>query len=62
MFYGVSNEMKALSGSIIVLAASILILGGSYIPHGDTRLFLQIIGLMVCAMGMWGWSVSLKEK
>ena len=54
--------MKSISASIIVAAGSALILGGSYIPHSDTKLFVQIVGCGVCAVGLWGWFVSLKEK
>jgi hypothetical protein len=54
--------MKSISASIIVVAGSVLILGGSSIPHSDTRLFVQIVGCGVCAVGLWGWFLSLKEK
>jgi hypothetical protein len=54
--------MKLLSASIIVLAAAILITGGSHIQHSDTRLFVQIVGCVVGLMGLGGWCVSFKEK
>lgn len=54
--------MKSISASIIVIAGSALILGGSYIPHGDTKLFVQTVGCLISAIGLWGWSVSLKDK
>lgn len=54
--------MKSISASIIVLTAAGLILGGSYIQHSDTKLFVQVVGCVVGAIGLWGWSVSLKEK
>ena len=54
--------MKSISASIIVLAGSILVLGGSFIQHADTKLFVQILGCGVIAAGVWGWFVSVKEK
>jgi len=57
-----THKMKSISASIIVVAGTILILGGSYIQHGDTKLFVQIVGCLVGAIGLWGWFVSLKEK
>jgi hypothetical protein len=54
--------MKAISASIIVLAAAVLLLGGSFIPHSDTRLFVQVVGCAVGAVGLWGWCVSIREK
>ena len=55
-------NMKSISAAIIVVAGSALILGGSYIPHSDTKLFVQIVGCGVGTVGLWGWFVSLKEK
>ena len=54
--------MKAISASIIVLAAAILIVGGSHVQHGDTKLFVQVVGCGVGLLGLRGWLVSLKEK
>jgi hypothetical protein len=54
--------MKLLSSSIIVLAAAILITGGSHIQHSDTQLFVQILGGAVGLIGFWGWFVALKEN
>ena len=54
--------MKAISASIIVLAAAILIVGGSHIQHSDTKLFVQVVGCGVGLMGVGGWFVTLKEK
>lgn len=53
---------KPISASIIVLVAAALMLGGSYIQHSDTKLFLQIVGCIVGVIGLGGWSVSLREK
>lgn len=54
--------MKSISASIIVLAAAILILGGSHLQHGDTGLFVQIVGCTVGVIGLGGWLFSLREK
>jgi hypothetical protein len=54
--------MKSISASIIVVAAAFLILGGSHIQHGDTKLFVQIVGVVVGLVGMIGWWMSLMEK
>jgi len=54
--------MKAISASIIILAAAILLVGGSHIQHSDTKLFVQIVGFGVGLIGLGGWFVSFKEK
>ncbi len=54
--------MKAVSASIVVLAAAITTTGGSYIQHSDTRLFVQVVGCVVGVMGLRGWFIGLKEK
>ena len=54
--------MKAISASIIVLAAAILITGGSRLQHSDTKLFVQIVGCIVGLIGLSGWLLSYKEK
>jgi hypothetical protein len=54
--------MKAISASIVVLAAAILIAGGSHIQHADTRLFVQIVGCALGLLGLGGWFVSFREK
>ena len=51
--------MKALSASIVILAAAVLITGGSHISHGDTRFFVQIVG---CGIGMAGLVVWWKSQ
>jgi hypothetical protein len=53
--------MKAISASIIVLEAAVLLLGGSFIPHSDTQLFVQVVGCAVGSLGLWGWCVSIRE-
>ncbi len=54
--------MKSISASIVVLAAALLLLGGSYIPHSDTELFVQGVGCVVGLLGMGGWLFTLQEK
>ena len=56
-----TSTMKALSASIIVLAAAVLITGGSHIQHGDTKLFVQAVGCLVGIMGLGGWFVAFKN-
>jgi len=53
--------MKHISASIIVLAAAGIMLGSSHFM-GDTQTFVLVVGCVVCAVGLWGWLVSLKEK
>ena len=54
--------MKLISASIIVLTGTILILGGAYIQHDGTQLFVMATGCGVGAIGLWGWFSNLKEK
>jgi hypothetical protein len=49
---------KHISAAIIVLAGAILLLGGSFIQHGDTKLFVQVVGCVVGAFGLAGWMFS----
>jgi len=53
--------MKAISASIVVLAAAILLVGGSFIQHSDTKLFVQVVGCAVGLLGLGGWLVSLRD-
>jgi hypothetical protein len=54
--------MKQISASIIVLAAAILIVGGAYIQHDDTKLFVMGVGCGVGLIGLWGWFAGCKDK
>jgi hypothetical protein len=54
--------MKAISASIIVLAASVLILGGSNIQHSDTKLFVQVAGCVFGLIGLGGWIHCLRDQ
>ena len=53
--------MKHISASIIVLAAAIIMVGASHFTN-DTQTVVLFVGFGVCAVGLWGWFVSLKEK
>lgn len=53
--------MKSISASIIVLAATILLLAGALIQHSDTALFLQAVGCFVGAIAIGGWIVTLRS-
>ena len=53
--------MKTISASIIVLAAAVLITGGSFVPHDDTRLFVQAIGCLVGVIGLGGWFLAFRD-
>ena len=50
--------MKLATASIIVIAAAVLITGGSFIPHGDTKLIAQAVGFLVGVIGLGGWFAS----
>ena len=49
---------KHISAAIIVLAGAVLLLGGSFIRHGDTKLFVQVVGCIVGTFGLIGWVFS----
>jgi len=49
---------KHISAAIIVLAGAILLLGGAFIRHSDTKLFFQVVGCVVGAFGLVGWTFS----
>lgn len=54
--------MKSISASLVVLAAAIMITGGSFVPHHDTRLFVQSVGCVVGLLGILGWIGAFLEK
>ncbi len=54
--------MKAISSSIVILSAAILMVGGAHIQHSDTNLFIQVVGCLVGLAGLGGWFVSLRDK
>ncbi|HWQ93773.1 MAG TPA: hypothetical protein VN673_19075 [Clostridia bacterium] len=49
---------KHISAAIIVLAGAVLLLGGAFIQHADTRLFVQVVGTFLVAVGLAGWFFS----
>lgn len=53
---------KHISAAIIVLAGAILILGGSFLRHDDTKLFVQVVGSIFGAVGLVGWFLSSSTK
>jgi hypothetical protein len=53
--------MKLLSASIIVLAGALIIIGASRFTS-DTQTFVEVVGLVVCLIGLGGWFVGLREK
>ena len=57
-----SCQGKHISAAIIVFAGAVLLLGGSFIQHGDTRLFVQAAGCIVGAFGLVGWMFSSAES
>ena len=54
--------MKAVSASIVILAAAVLIAIGSHIAHHDTKVFVQLVGCGLGLAGLGVWYISLKEK
>ena len=54
---------KHISAAIIVLAGAVLLLGGSWlIRHDDTKLFVQVVGCIVGAFGLFGWLFSTSKS
>ncbi len=53
---------KHLSAAIIVLAGAVLLLGGSFIGHADTQLFVMIVGCLLVAFGLVGWFFSSSKS
>ena len=53
---------KHISAALIVLAGAILLLGGSFIRHDDTKLFVQVVGCIFAAVGLVGWFLSSSAK
>jgi len=49
---------KHISAAIIVLAGTVLLLGGSFIQHDGTQLFVQAVVCVVGAFGFVGWILS----
>ena len=53
---------KHISAAIIVLAGAILLLGGSFIAHSDTKLLVQTLGVISGALGLVGWLFSSANR
>jgi hypothetical protein len=53
--------MQAISASIVVLAAAIMITGGGHIQHGDTQTAVSIVGYLVGAFALFKWWTLLVE-
>jgi hypothetical protein len=53
--------MKAISASVVVLAGMILLLGGAFVAHSDSRLFVQSVGCLVGIIGLAGWFSSIRK-
>jgi hypothetical protein len=61
--FRVMCRRKHISAAIIVLAGPILLLGGSWLIHDhDTRLFVQVIGCLVGAVGLVSWVLSTTKS
>jgi hypothetical protein len=54
--------MKYISAAMIVLSGSVLLLGGSFIGHDHTKLFVQTAGCGVVMFGMIGWFITLRNS
>jgi VIT1/CCC1 family predicted Fe2+/Mn2+ transporter len=54
--------MKAISASIVILAAAVLIAVGSHVSHNDTKLFVQVVGCGLGLAGLFVWYLGLQEK
>lgn len=52
--------MKFISAAIIVLTGAVLLLGGAFIGHNDTKLFVQTAGCGVGVIGIIGWFTILR--
>ena len=53
--------MKSISASIIVLAGAAMLLGGAYVRHSDTGMFVMAAGCIVGLAGLVGWFMMLRD-
>ena len=53
--------MKAVSSSIVVLAAAILLAVGAHVPHNDTKGFVMLVGIVLGLIGLASWYRSFKQ-
>lgn len=54
-----NTEMNAISASIIILCATALLIAGSYHPHGQSGLFLQLVAVVMGLFGFAGWLATI---
>lgn len=54
--------MKSISASIIVTAGMLGFGFGSMVTHSDTQIFVCGVGLVVAAIGLYGWFTSLRSS
>ncbi len=54
--------MKGISASTIVLSGALILTGGSFIPHGDTQAFFQLVGAVVGLIGLVVWFRTLGQS
>jgi hypothetical protein len=53
--------MKSISASIIVLSGAGLIVGGAFVPHSQTGVFVMFVGCVLGLAGLVGWSLTLRD-
>jgi|CXWL01.1.fsa_nt_gi hypothetical protein len=54
--------MKAVSASIVILAAAVVHAGGSQVSHSDTRGWIQLSACLLGGIGLYSWRVYLIDK
>jgi hypothetical protein len=54
--------MKAISSSIIVLAAAMLIIAGLFSRDGNAQAFSVVVGCILGVIGLAGWILSMGDK
>ncbi len=53
--------MKAIGAAIITLAGAIVFATGATIQHGDTQVFVCIVGGVLGLIGLYRWNVAYKR-
>jgi Na+/melibiose symporter-like transporter len=54
--------MKCLAASVVILAGAILLTGGSFVQHSDTKLFVQAVGCVVGIIGFAAWFFTFRQS
>ena len=54
--------MKSLSASIIVLSGAGLLLGGAFVGHPDTSMFVMFAGCVLGLVGLVGWFIMIRDS